>query len=790
MSAFTTEKKGEAYELRVDLNSEYREKRKETVKKVIANMTIGKDVSGLFADVVKNMQTEDIELKKLVYLYLINYAKTQPELVILAVNTFLKDTDDINPLIRALAIRTLGCLRVEKVVDYLMEPLKKSLKDDDPYVRKTSALCVAKIFDLNPAICIDNGLISSLQEMLSDRNPMVIANAVSALSEIHAHSPQDQIFVITPQILTKLLAALNECTEWGQIVILESLATYKPTPGSREPGEIVERVIARLQHANASVVLAAVKVLMIYVSYIDSDLTKQVMKKMAPPLVTLLASDPEIQYVALRNINLILQRHPQILSSEIRVFFTKYNDPLYVKLEKLESIIKLVSLDSIDQVLLELREYASEVDVEFVRRSVRAIGRCAIKLDGASEKCVNVLLDLIKTRVSYVLQEAVVVIKDVFRKYPKKYEGVIPALCENLEALEEPEAKAALVWIIGEYAERIENAEELVEYFVEGFKDESAKVQLQLLTATVKLFLKKPGSAQELVQKILQLATQGCENPDIRDRAYIYWRLLSSNPQAAKAVVLAEKPPIESDNSTVSETLLEELIYHIGSLASVYHKPAALLGVRGDVPSLRTTGGDDEDATRVDVQKVVASVGGNIENLLDLDFGTPAVMPVAATPGAHRPSNVDDLLGMDLGGNDGGLLGGLAGSVTATGASSTIETPKAQLLTPDTAQGLDLTGSFVKRNGQLALDLHFSNKSVAPMSDFAIQFNVNSYGITPSAALQVPVLSAGQSANVALPLNRSGAVAPHQSNTVQIAIKNSNGVYYFQVVVTDERVVA
>ena len=53
-------------------------------------MTVGKDVSGLFADVLKNIQTEDLELKKLVYLYLMNYAKSQPELVILAVNTFCK----------------------------------------------------------------------------------------------------------------------------------------------------------------------------------------------------------------------------------------------------------------------------------------------------------------------------------------------------------------------------------------------------------------------------------------------------------------------------------------------------------------------------------------------------------------------------------------------------------------------------------------------------------------------------------------------------------------------------
>ena len=60
------------------------------MKKVIAAMTVGKDVSMLFPDVVNCMQTEDLELKKLVYLYLINYAKTQPDLAIMAVNTFVK----------------------------------------------------------------------------------------------------------------------------------------------------------------------------------------------------------------------------------------------------------------------------------------------------------------------------------------------------------------------------------------------------------------------------------------------------------------------------------------------------------------------------------------------------------------------------------------------------------------------------------------------------------------------------------------------------------------------------
>lgn len=81
---------GETYELKNELNSDLPIVRKEAVKKVIASMTIGKDVGALFADVLKNIQTDDLELKKLVYLYLMNYAKSHPELVILAINTFCK----------------------------------------------------------------------------------------------------------------------------------------------------------------------------------------------------------------------------------------------------------------------------------------------------------------------------------------------------------------------------------------------------------------------------------------------------------------------------------------------------------------------------------------------------------------------------------------------------------------------------------------------------------------------------------------------------------------------------
>jgi vesicle coat complex subunit len=75
-------------------------------------------------------------------------------------------------------------------------------------------------------------------------------------------------------------------------------------------------------------------------------------------------------------------------------------------MEKLEIMIKLASVKNIEKVLLEFKEYASEVDVEFVRKAVLAIGRCAIKIAQAAERCIQVLLELIQTKVNYVVQES------------------------------------------------------------------------------------------------------------------------------------------------------------------------------------------------------------------------------------------------------------------------------------------------------------------------------------------------------------------------------------------------
>ncbi|KAL5120937.1 beta-adaptin [Pleosporales sp. CAS-2024a] len=697
------------------------------------SMTLGKDVSALFPDVLKNIATADLDQKKLVYLYLMNYAKSHPDLCILAVNTFVQDSEDPNPLIRALAIRTMGCIRVDKMVDYMEEPLRKTLRDESPYVRKTAALCVAKLFDLAPQMAIENGFIEQLQELVGDPNPMVVANSVTALVEIQETSPETKALVITSTALKKMLLALNECTEWGRVTILTTLADYKATD-VKESEHICERVVPQFQHVNPSVVLAAVKAVFLHMRHISPELNKSYSKKMAPPLVTLVSSAPEVQYVALRNIDLLLQKQSDILSKEMRVFFCKYNDPPYLKMQKLEIMVRIANDKNVDQLLAELKEYAMEVDMDFVRRAVKAIGQVAIKIESASEKCVNTLLDLINTKVNYVVQEAVVVIKDIFRKYPG-YEGIIPTLCQCIDELDEPNARASLIWIVGEYAEKINNAGEILGNFVDTFGEEFTQTQLQILTAVVKLFLKKPDQAQGLVTKVLQAATAENDNPDIRDRAYVYWRLLSSDPEVAKNIVLSDKPPITTTIRSLPPQLLETLLTELSTLASVYHKPPeAFLGQGrfGAEAMQRAAIEEQQEEARenpIAAAAAAAAVSGkaapttNMENLLDIDFdgsapasmqhapghgesgleglaGTPQRMASPVSNAPAQQSNMDDLLG--LFGNGGGGGGGtqMSNNDMMSGfASMSIQNNQPQ---PATQQ---LGGESSKKSNQDLLDL-------------------------------------------------------------------------------------
>ena len=86
---------------------------------------------------------------------------------------------------------------------------------------------------------------------------------------------------------------------------------------------------------------------------------------------------------------------------------------------------------------------------------------------------------------------------------------------------------------------------------------EARCITLHNIPQVVKLFLKRPEAAKDMVSRVLNLATDNADNPDLRDRGFVYWRLLSSDPEKAQKVVLCKKPVIGGNSYSTDETVAD-----------------------------------------------------------------------------------------------------------------------------------------------------------------------------------------------------------------------------------------
>lgn len=397
----------------------------------------------------------------------------------------------------------------------------------------------------------------------------------------------------------------------GQCLVLELAAKYTPKD---ENGvfDIMNLLEDRLKHSNSAVVLGTTKVFL-NLTQTMPRVHEEVLKRLKAPLLTLMTGGShEISFAILAHINILVQKSPAIFADSYKHFFCRFNDPSSVKLQKLNILTQLATASNMIDILLELSEYVSDMDGEISRFAIRSIGRVAIRIPEAAEESIEHLLAFLDLRVDHVTSSTVVVLKDFLRKYPERYEDIIPSLTRVLRSIEEPEGKAACIWMVGEYGETIEEAPYILEELVDSFHDESDNlVKMELLTATMKLFFKRPPELKNTLAKLLRLAINTVPSSsapilamgssaaaadaapsktihiDVRDRALLYYRLLQFdvheaarvvNSAKAAAAVVSSGAGVDGGRSLlfaeqVDLELYDKIFREFNSLSVVYNTP-------------------------------------------------------------------------------------------------------------------------------------------------------------------------------------------------------------------------
>ncbi|KAL4481626.1 hypothetical protein ABPG74_007715 [Tetrahymena malaccensis] len=574
---FDQPKRGEVDELREILKKHMfdrdEKKKRDLVKKVIAYMTLGIDVSKLFDQMVIVSQTADVVQKKMIYLYLTNYAEQNPDTALMAINTFIKDCDNKDPKVKGLALRSLCSLRFSGSFEYLIPAINKALQDIDPYVRKTAIMGCVKVFYMNPEAIKNKEIIDTLYKMIKDPDALVMQNAICALNEILADEGGIKTY---RQMIIHLLNNLKNFNNWGQTIVLQLVAKYTPI-NEEEMYDIMNLLDERLKQSCISVVLGTIKVFMNFTQN-NQKIYNSVFKRVKTPLITLMSSTEttgsfEITYPVLCHISLITSKGgASFFQDDFKQFYCKADEPTYIKFMKLNIISNLANEINIGDIMNELGEYVTDVDSELAKESIRTLGKIACRIQEMATPIIKQLSNFINMKQDYITNNTLVAFQQILRKYPQVFKEIVECIPECFDFATETESKCALLWILGEFSNQIADAPYHLINFISNEQSEHIDVKQTYLVTCIKIFLRTPDEMRQTLGQAFQTFLSKDESIDLKDRAAFFYRAMQDDIEGFKQIMLNEHSNSVDKYCEEKEESEEQTNFDFNTLAVIFKK--------------------------------------------------------------------------------------------------------------------------------------------------------------------------------------------------------------------------
>lgn len=593
-------------------------------------MSRGLDCSEFFADVVKNVASPSLEIKKLVYIYLLRYAESEPDLALLSINTIQKALNDQNQVVRAMAIRVMSGIRVPVISQIVALGIKRCVTDMSAYVRKSAALAIPKCYRLDPTTLPQ--LTEYMSTLLGDRSFYVVGAAVMAYLEVCPEKWE----LIHPHY-RGLVKMLIDMDEWGQLAVLRLLTEYArnsfPARRKVKANKASRRSAKEAFYSDQSEGEDTGKNKAETVAVMDPDLelllkacepllqsrnsavivaVARVYRHLAPPghlpiiagpLVSLVRGPVDVQHMALVNIVAIALHSPQPFAKYSTHFLVHASDPPHIwrlKLELLTLIFQYTNTHTKNLILSELEYFAQGHSKDLVQEAVRAIGRCAQSQTKNAARCFRLLLRQVESSDGILVAESLTAIRHIIQQNPNAHSKTVIRLAKALDTATNPSARASIIWLVGEFAGMNGGnnvAADTLRLLSKGFAGESEQAKLQIVLLAAKVYAHHLNATQSgaapaegaeeeeedkkhpvaLLFSYIMLLARYDLSYDLRDRARLYKSILSapSSTQLATLLLLAPKPTPQAPSPSSGR---ED--FTVGSAAIVLGKGEDVMGYK------------------------------------------------------------------------------------------------------------------------------------------------------------------------------------------------------------------
>lgn len=264
-----------------------------------------------------------------------------------------------------------------------------------------------------------------------------------------------------------------------------------------------------------------------------------------------------------------------IFSEIYKKFFVKFEEPLYVKKLKLEVLVQIANMHNFQDILNEMEEYVNDVNSNFSKFTIRKIGSLGLRVDEALPHIVSLLKSLVHRNVDYIVAEALSVLQHILRKFPAIIEEFINFLEPAILALDnDVKGMSSLIWILGEFGHKLDNAPYILENLIEDFSEgvQPSNIIYAVLLAGTKLFFKSPGEMQPVLGKIFELILKNYFDVDLRDRTLYIYNLMKKDINLAEFVICGEGEKIDNFGNELEDEVVDNLFTQFNTLSVVYQK--------------------------------------------------------------------------------------------------------------------------------------------------------------------------------------------------------------------------
>jgi len=520
------------------------------------------EITEVFFGVTKLFQSDDVNLRRMMYLFIKEVAETcNPDDVIIVTSSLTKDMNTGEDLYRANSMRVLAKIIDAAMLGAIERYLKQAIVDKNAFVASSALMSGLRLFRTCPEVV--RRWINEVQEAVNSSSDMVQYHALSLLYKIKQHDRLAVSKIVQQLSKGSLRSALATC-----LLIRYTSCLLREDMNATNARSAYQFLELCLRHKNEMVIYEAAKAICNLPSVEASDLN---------PAITVLqlflsSPKPALRFAAMRTLSEVAVRQP--------ISVSKCNDDMEglvsdsnrsIATLAITTLLKTGNEGSIDRLMKQISSFMGEIGDEFKIVVVRAIRELCVKYPGKHRVMVGFLATFLREEGGYEFKKAIVdSIVELMNTIPETKETSLLHLCEFIEDCEFSELIVQILYLIGSTGPATNSPSRYIRFIFNRVILENAVVRAAAVSTLGAFATRVPELRPSIVVLLRRSLTD--EDDEVRDRAAVLLRAFDTYAEEQDLRQLLDEP------MPMSFAALER------SIKAFMAHPAQQAGVSDDKP--------------------------------------------------------------------------------------------------------------------------------------------------------------------------------------------------------------